>query len=603
MIEKNKNNMKGLWSVLNHSMNNKTKDLSTPDYVINNNVRVTCNESIVNAFNDYFVNIGPHLASKIAASDNDATTSTFVNECSFFLTATNENEIIKIVNACKNKKSTDWSDLDMSIIKKVIHHIAKPLAYICNLSFESGEFPTLMKIAKVVPIHKGGDSHQLNNYRPISILPQFSKILEKLFDARLESFIDKHNLLSDCQYGFRKNRSTAHALIDLTEEVTNNIDNSLFTIGIFIDLQKAFDTIDHGILLKKLLNLGVRGLPQNWVKSYLTEREQYVQIDECISHRRNITCGVPQGSILGPKLFLLYINDLCDVSAKLKFILFADDTTILASGKDLHLLVSNITIELNKVKYWFNRNKLSLNITKTKMISFGKTLSDTQIQIMIDTVPIERVNEYTFLGVIISYNLSWRPQIKKVRDKVSKNVAIMAKCRYLLNQKALFILYCSLILPHINYCLEVWGNTYSSHLQILYRLQKKAIRIVHSVGYREHTNPLFLKSGILKLDDLIKLKSTLLVYNARKHQLPRNIQALFAEREGMSKYNLRRPLNLKVQGGRTSRKRQCASQLGVNLWNSLDDDIKTAASIQKFKGEFKRRVLEKYAYDQFFLNT
>lgn len=165
-----------------------------------------------------------------------------------------------------------------------------------------------------------GDSHQFTNYRPISILPQLSKILEKLFVARLNAFINKHNLLNDSQYGFRSNRSTALALIDLIEDITNKIDRKLYSVGIFIDLQKAFDTIDHEILfvvLKKLQQNGIRGIPYNWVKSYLTNRQQYVQVNENRSRLKSITCGVPQGSVLGPILFLLYIDDMCNVSLNL----------------------------------------------------------------------------------------------------------------------------------------------------------------------------------------------------------------------------------------------------------------------------------------------
>uniref|UniRef100_A0A8C6WF21 Reverse transcriptase domain-containing protein n=1 Tax=Neogobius melanostomus TaxID=47308 RepID=A0A8C6WF21_9GOBI len=409
MIEANKNTMKGLWKVLNQAISKNSKTASYPDYMIKNDEKITEGKNIVNAFNDYFVNIGPHLASKIAKTNNDATKYKNINAHSFFLKATNENEVIKIVKAFKNKKSTDWNDFDMTMIKKVIQNISVPLTHICNLSFSTGEFPNHMKIAKVVPIYKSGDNHLFTNYRPISILPQLSKILEKLFAARLDSFINKYNLLSDCQYGFRNNRSTAHALINLTEEVTNHIDNKLYSLGIFIDLQKAFDTIDHKILLNKLQNNGIRGIANNWLKSYLTERKQYVQIEEHVSGWRNITCGVPQGSILGPQLFLLYINDLCEVSTKLKFILFADDTTILCSSKDLQLLISEVTTELHKLKEWFNRNKLSLNILKTKMILFGKRNSKVQIKINIENTQIEQVKEYTFLGVIFNHEVSWRP--------------------------------------------------------------------------------------------------------------------------------------------------------------------------------------------------
>ena len=186
-----------------------------------------------------------------------------------------------------------------------------------------------MKVAKVIPIHKSGEKNVFNNYRPVSILSQFSKILERLFCNRLENYIEKNKILNDSQYGFRNHRSTAMAIIDLIEYVTTALDKKKHVMGIFIDLKKAFDTIDHEILMKKLYHYGLRGISQKWIQSYLSQRKQFVEYDEVKSSCKDIVCGIPQGSILGPKLFILYINDICNVSTLLKYVLFADDTNLL----------------------------------------------------------------------------------------------------------------------------------------------------------------------------------------------------------------------------------------------------------------------------------
>lgn len=203
------------------------------------------------------------------------------------------------------------------------------------------------------------------------MLPQISKILEKMFKDRLNNYIHKHHLLHESQYGFRENRSTALAMIDLVEEISNNIEKQKYSLAIFIDLKKAFDTIDHNILIKKLGKKGIRGCPLQWLKSYLSNRHQFVQIGENKSTLRLITCGVPQGSVLGPILFLLYINDLCVISSKLKLVLFADDTTILSAGTNLQQLLAEVSLEMTKIKEWFDCNKLSLNLKKTKFMVIG----------------------------------------------------------------------------------------------------------------------------------------------------------------------------------------------------------------------------------------
>lgn len=257
--------------------------------------------------------------------------------------------------------------MNMELIKQIIDVIIEPFTYICNLSFTSGIFPDCMKIAKVIPLFKKGNKSEFSNYRPISLLPQFSKILEKLFAIRLNKFLNEFKILSNSQYGFRPNHSTATAIMELTEEITNAIDKKHYLVSIFVDLQKAFDTLDHKILLHKLYKYGIRGVAHQWVTSYLKNRSQFVEIANIKSNNCNITCGVPQGSVLGPILFLLYVNDIVSVSQLLRCILFADDTTLFYSGKNIKDVLQIVENEFQK---WFNANRLSLNISKTKFMIF-----------------------------------------------------------------------------------------------------------------------------------------------------------------------------------------------------------------------------------------
>ena len=444
LLENNKNNIKGTWNILNKIIRNRTNSNYT-DHIIENERTITNMHEIVEGFNNFFVSVGPNLANEINPPLGGGVPQ-FTDErnpATIFLKSTNRKEIIDIVHKFNNKTSTDGNGIEMALIKKVISMVADPLTHICNLSLKTGTFPSQMKTAKVIPVYKAGDKHLFTNYRPISLLSQFSKILEKIFAARLDSFIDKHSILMDSQYGFRSGRSTTMALMELVEELTSSIDSNKYALGIFIDLKKAFDTINHDILLQKMERYGIRGVGLDWVKSYIENRQQYVQMGEYRSTSSPITCGVPQGSILGPKLFILYINDICKVSSILKYVVFADDTNIFCAGENIQQLLEEVSVELNKLKLWFDMNKLSLNLKKTKFMIFGnkKIPLNTLVELKIDNVNLDRVYENIFLGVIIDHKFSWKPHIKYVRSKVARSVGILGKTRDVLNYKSLLTLY------------------------------------------------------------------------------------------------------------------------------------------------------------------
>jgi hypothetical protein len=235
-----------------------------------------------------------------------------------------------------------------------------------------GVFPENLKTAKVTPIYKTGDPSDVSNYRPISVLTCFSKILERAMYNRLYSFLTINNILYDKQFGFKSGHSTNHAIIHLVQEIFKAFDENKFTLGVFIDLSKAFDTVDHNILLHKLKNYGIINYNLLWFKSYLTNRKQYISFNDSKTDLATISCGVPQGSILGPLLFLIYINDLNKFSNILNSILFADDTNLFYSNKDINYLFETVNKELAKLSEWFIANKLSINIKKTKYTFFHR---------------------------------------------------------------------------------------------------------------------------------------------------------------------------------------------------------------------------------------
>ena len=509
---------------------------------------------------------------------------------SMYLYEVEENELLIIVNNLKSKKSSDCDDIDMCTVKRVIKEIVQPLTYICNLSFSTGVFPDKMKIAKVIPLFKSGADDNFSNYRPVSLLPQLSKILEKLFNNRMEKFIEKYHLMHASQYGFRTNTSTSMAILEFLEEVTSSLDKKKTTIGVFIDLKKTFDTIDHTLLLKKLHCYGIRGLVNTWIKSYLTERKQYVNVDNCSSDIKNVLCGIPQGSIIGPKLFTLYINDICNVSKLLRFILFADDTNIFYSGNDLDIMCKLLSDELEKLHVWFCVNKLSLNVNKTKYMIFSNVKHKQNSELRIQNVYIEKVPSIRFLGVIIDQQLNWKEHINSVKAKLSRSIGIIYRASVSLDVKSLRILYCSLCLPYLNYCVEVWGNTYSTNILPIVILQKKVLRVINKVHRLEHSDSLFSKSNLLKFNDIIKLKTCMILYKAVNKSLPKNLQKHY--NEIVPVYNTRNKFILKY--ARTTLKSMCVSIKGSKLWNAICDKLKSCKNVYTFKKIYTRKLLEKY---------
>uniref|UniRef100_A0A8C6M2L5 Reverse transcriptase domain-containing protein n=1 Tax=Nothobranchius furzeri TaxID=105023 RepID=A0A8C6M2L5_NOTFU len=402
LLEGNKSNIKNTWRILNDVIKKGSGTNSLPNiFLTKDNQEIYQSKEIANEFNKYFTEIGPNLAKDISNTklDADAVSKITNLDKTIFIQGTNENEVITVVKTFKSKKSADLHGFDMSVVKEIIEIIAKPLTHICNQSLQSGRFPERMKVAKVIPIYKAGDKHDFSNYRPISILSQFSKILETIFHKRLYDFIEHHDILSEQQYGFRRDRTTSLAIVDLVEKISDAIDNKQYAVGVFLDLTKAFDTVNHDLLIKKLCRYGIRGVAYDWIKSYLDNRFQYVHINNTDSQLLTVTTGIPQGSVLGPLLFVLYINDICLVSKTLHFILFADDTNV-SFGKDL-IKMDKVEKEIHALKCWFNLNKLTLNLNKTTFIIFTNRAITVDTHLKINNTEIERVNEITFLGVTI----------------------------------------------------------------------------------------------------------------------------------------------------------------------------------------------------------
>ena len=357
--------------------------------------------------------------------------------------------------------------------RSIIHH----LTFFFNLCLSTGVFPDHLKIAIIKPIHKTGDTHIFSNYRPISLLPIFSKILEKILHSFISTYVNENNLLNPLQFGFRKKHSTYMPIAHMTDTIINSLQDNQITCVLYLDLKKAFDTVSLDILLKKLNFIGINGKLQKILKSYLTNRKQRTLIHSYISNEANVEMGVPQGSILGPLLFIIYINDISNISKQADFYLFADDTAIAIKAPRLLELKNKLHSVLPLVTKWLQANRLSLNVSKTYYQIFSRT-SINDLDIKINHSQIVRKKSVKYLGVIVDENLKWQNHINYVASVVSRNIGVMGRAKFYLSSHHLLLLYNILILPYLNYCAAVWGSNYPTRIDKLIKLQKRAIRII-----------------------------------------------------------------------------------------------------------------------------
>ena len=582
----NYNNSKKVWRGINQLLN-KYKGKQKSIFLEDNGL-ITDSKEVANRFNNYFVNIAEKLSDKII--NKNTKFQDYLknpNMSRLFLNETTPDEIVKIINTLDPKKSGDIYSISPEYVISAKQAVAHHLTIIFNRSIREGCFPQAMKTAKIIPLHKGNSVLSVSNYRPISLLPIFSKIFERLVYNRLIDFINENKILSQNQFGFQKGKSTENAVTSIISQIINARDRKESAYCIFLDFAKAFDTVNHDILIEKLNYYGIKDNVLSWFNSYLRNRAQYTQIGETLSDVGYIKHGVPQGSVLGPLLFLLYINDITESSEILQFFLFADDTTIFYSDKTTPETESLLNLELSKVADWLAANKLSLNVGKSNFLHFHHgNCKKEPLNIKIDGTPVEEKNTTKYLGVILDNKLNWKAQIQVIKTKLSKATGMIAKARHYVTKPVLLNLYYAFFQSHINYNLLNWSSAKITILQTITMNVKNIIRIMSFKNKYEHTLPLFKAFDILPFDLQIRHKKAMFMWKVSNNLVQPPLSNLFTKNE-------HNPTKFILPRAPKDYNQRALSYSGIKIWNTeLNESLRNITSLKLFNAKYKKHLMD-----------
>lgn len=617
------NDSKKIWNTINWAKNSNSK-INSIDSIEVDNVRLQNDKEIANNFNTFFSEIGHRVSDSVPTSNRDFREYLPPpSQRSFFLSPVSRNEMLNYIYSIKRKKSNDVNGISMDLIFSIADIIAEPLAFLCNLSFEHGVFPDMLKVTKTVPIFKkSGSPLDMSNYRGVSIAIQFSKIFERVMSDKLLSFLNDQDFFYENQFGFLKGHSCNHAIIKLINFISNKINNGEICILFSFDVMKCFDSVRHDYLLIKLENAGIRGPALDWFKSFLSNRTQKVVVNNIFSDNICfIDISVLQGSILGVILFLIFTNDIYRCSEILFSIIFADDLNSLLSDTNLESLIARANIEIAKLNEWYKANKLSVHPQKSKMMLFQSPFnplwrpnpnsepylpiflnnnnsgeSDISKICPIKLIPNSNESSMKILGFYIDEKLNLSEHMKYLHGQLSKSIYSLVTLKNYLDKDCLKLVYYAHFHSHINYCSNLFSMASKKSLNPIIILQKKAIRILTNSHYRQHTSQLFKDEGILPFEQLIELNSSIFIHDYQRDRLPKSFNNTWIQNNLRPGYELglalRNQNELDIPRLRYTYLAQHPLYKFPSIWNNLNIELKSCQRRSEFIRKMKRFLFD-----------
>ena len=589
-LRNNSSDAKKFWKTI-HEVIPSGKGAVSRDILLKDGNTNVDRADVAHFINDFFINVGKINKNDLDVVDPLPSQPLVVEEHSVptkYFTKVLEREVFAAVKEINVSKSSGVEGISSYVIKEVFGMIIPEIAFMFNLSLTAARFPDQWKKALVIPIPKTGNLSDVQNYRPISLLPLPGKVLEKLVHQQISNHLETNSLLANSQHGFRKDHSTLHSIAQLTKYINAKLDSKLPTLVAYIDIKKAFDCVQHDVLLSKLANLNLDQTVISWIGSYLSNRKQRVLANGVHSSYLDVTQGVPQGSVLGPLFYIVYANDLSTILKKCNIALYADDTVLFTANATFADSVSKLQSDMNSLSVWCKSNGVSVNVSKTKVMTFGspKTLKELpQYQVSYGGLPLQTVSSYKYLGLTMDSQLNFNLHVNRIFSSVSGKLKQFQRMRGFLNVDAALLVYKCMLLPILEYGDIFLSAASQVNRKKLQTLQNKGLRCALGIGADYSSNDLHAEAGLLKLK-----------YRRDEHILnfmydwswdPDHAKAVSTMSMATHSKSKR---TLKVKRPRTEKYKKSLAYNGPKKWNALPQEFHDVSFKPAFKVMTRRRV-------------